>query len=233
MIRRGEAEGIDGNRYYGYETDLYEMVRRNMLRHHLVPEEANVHMIRGLFEVALYPPASVALAHLDGDWYESTRTCLERIEPRLVPEGRLEPSSTTTTHGRAHVVPLTSISPISVIVMNLFKCLVCTLSNAKGICAHSSGDKIEGVGSAMKYASLRYPSASNLGDEIQSLATEQHLPRVDVRLDRDSLCLFKASEPHILVMQGWFSHSPQTCFPPSSSIVPVFIGFHLENYDHE
>jgi hypothetical protein len=31
----------------------------------------------------------VALAHLDGDWYESTRTCLTRIAPRLVPGGRI------------------------------------------------------------------------------------------------------------------------------------------------
>jgi hypothetical protein len=27
----------------------------------------------------------VALAHLDGDWYASTMTCLRQIAPRLVP----------------------------------------------------------------------------------------------------------------------------------------------------
>jgi asparagine synthase (glutamine-hydrolysing) len=31
----------------------------------------------------------VALAHLDGDWYESIMTCLQRIEPHLVPRGVL------------------------------------------------------------------------------------------------------------------------------------------------
>ena len=31
----------------------------------------------------------VALAHVDGDWYESVMTCLERIAPYLVPEGRI------------------------------------------------------------------------------------------------------------------------------------------------
>ena len=30
----------------------------------------------------------VALAHLDCDWYESLMTCLEQIEPHLIPGGR-------------------------------------------------------------------------------------------------------------------------------------------------
>jgi asparagine synthase (glutamine-hydrolysing) len=29
------------------------------------------------------------VAHVDGDWYESTMTCLERIFPRVVPGGRI------------------------------------------------------------------------------------------------------------------------------------------------
>ena len=31
----------------------------------------------------------LALAHVDCDWYDSVRTCLERIVPRLVPGGVL------------------------------------------------------------------------------------------------------------------------------------------------
>jgi asparagine synthase (glutamine-hydrolysing) len=31
----------------------------------------------------------VAFAHLDGDWYESTMTCLTRIAPLLSPGGRI------------------------------------------------------------------------------------------------------------------------------------------------
>jgi predicted O-methyltransferase YrrM len=31
----------------------------------------------------------IALAHIDGDWYESVKTCLERIEPHLVSGGVL------------------------------------------------------------------------------------------------------------------------------------------------
>jgi hypothetical protein len=77
------------------------------------------------------------------------------------------------------------------------------------------------------YASLRYDLSGNLGDEIQTIATEQHLPRVDVRIDRDSLASFESNEPHVVILQGWFSIAPEQCFPPSSAIVPVFIGFHL------
>jgi asparagine synthase (glutamine-hydrolysing) len=31
----------------------------------------------------------VALAHVDGDWYDSVMTCLQRIEPRLTQGGVL------------------------------------------------------------------------------------------------------------------------------------------------
>lgn len=82
----------------------------------------------------------------------------------------------------------------------------------------------------MKYASLKYDLSVNLGDEIQTLATEQLLPRVDVRVDRDSLASFQADEPHVVVFQGWFSMAPEDCFPPSEAIVPVFVGFHISRF---
>lgn len=79
----------------------------------------------------------------------------------------------------------------------------------------------------MRYASFKYDRSRNLGDEIQTLATEQHLPRVDTRIDRDSLASFESDEKHVVIFQGWFSMSPDECFPPSDAIVPVFIGFHV------
>ena len=51
--------------------------------------EHNVELIQGLFEDTIELDEPVALAHLDGDWYESTMTCLERIAPLLVPGGRI------------------------------------------------------------------------------------------------------------------------------------------------
>jgi hypothetical protein len=48
-----------------------------------------VELIQGLFQETIEGDDPVALAHLDGDWYESTKVCLERIAPRLSPGGRI------------------------------------------------------------------------------------------------------------------------------------------------
>ena len=83
----------------------------------------------------------------------------------------------------------------------------------------------------IKYCSLRY-STPNIGDEIQSLAFERFLPRVDERLDRDFLNdVPDEGEKRILIMNGWFTHRPQN-WPPSAAIKPIFIGFHI-TYHHD
>lgn len=81
----------------------------------------------------------------------------------------------------------------------------------------------------MKYASLRYPLSCNLGDEVQAIATEQFLPTVDAYLDRDGLANADLGTPHLLVLQGWFSHNPEGTFPLHPSIIPVFFGFHASS----
>jgi Macrocin-O-methyltransferase (TylF) len=83
-IRAGESEGIRGHRYYGYEDDPYETVKRNFTRLGRPIDAHNVQLISGLFQETLRPSEPVALAHIDSDWYESVRTCLERIAPHLV-----------------------------------------------------------------------------------------------------------------------------------------------------
>lgn len=83
VIRNGRAAGIGGDRYYGYEEDLLGKVADSFRRHGFPPERHNVHLVKGLFQDTLHPAGPVALAHLDGDWYESVMTCLRRIEPRL------------------------------------------------------------------------------------------------------------------------------------------------------
>jgi len=88
-ILSGHSPGIDGNTYYGYEDNLLAQVRDNFKRYRISPEDSNVHLVQGLFQDTLRVEEPVALAHLDGDWYESTMVCLERIEPFLVPGGAL------------------------------------------------------------------------------------------------------------------------------------------------
>ena len=88
-ITGGEARGPGGGTYYGYRDDLYTEVTESFARHGVPVAERSVELIKGLFEDTIEGDEPVALAHLDGDWYESTMTCLTRIAPRLVPGRRI------------------------------------------------------------------------------------------------------------------------------------------------
>jgi len=73
---------------------------------------------------------------------------------------------------------------------------------------------------------LTYPT-NNLGDEIQSIAARQFLPRVDLYIDREyDLDKVKSEIPIKLIMNGWFKHNVSS-WPPSPSIRPLFISFHI------
>ncbi len=48
-------------------------------------ELARVSLHKGLFEDTLHPAGPVAFAHIDCDWYEPVKLCLERLHPRLEP----------------------------------------------------------------------------------------------------------------------------------------------------
>lgn len=88
-IAAGEAQGRNGKEYYGYVENLRAEVERSFARYGLPAEESKVTLHEGLFEDTLHPEGPVALAHLDGDWYGSVMTCLERISPLLSPGGVL------------------------------------------------------------------------------------------------------------------------------------------------
>jgi predicted O-methyltransferase YrrM len=88
-IAGGEAKGVGGDTYYGYRDDLYEEVKESFGRLGVPVEDHNVELVQGLFEDTIDLDEPVAFAHLDGDWYESTMTCLQRIAPLLTPGGRI------------------------------------------------------------------------------------------------------------------------------------------------
>ena len=89
VIKSGQSEGLGGRTYYGYVDNLYDVVVENFRRHEVPIAERNVHLVRGLFQDTMHLDEPVALAHIDGDWYRSVMTCLERLVPRLVPGGTL------------------------------------------------------------------------------------------------------------------------------------------------
>lgn len=79
----GKATGIGGEKYYGYENDLLKKVKESFRDFGLDPVACNIHFHQGLFEDTIRSDGPVALAHIDGDWYESVRVCLDRLAPSL------------------------------------------------------------------------------------------------------------------------------------------------------
>lgn len=77
-----------------------------------------------------------------------------------------------------------------------------------------------------KYAILKY-NTSNLGDEIQSIAAMQFLPRVDYYLDRDSLGNYRFDEKVKIISNGWFKHKPKEWPEVDKNLNPLIISIHL------
>jgi asparagine synthase (glutamine-hydrolysing) len=89
VVASGRAEGIRGDGYYGYRSDVFGEVTESFGRHGIDLATENVHLVRGLLQQTLDLRQPIALAHIDCDRYDSVKTCLERIVPYLVPGGRL------------------------------------------------------------------------------------------------------------------------------------------------
>lgn len=88
-IKAGRSKGLGNDTYYGYEEDLLQIVRDNFEQHDVEPTGHHVQFLKGLFQDTMQLDEPVALAHIDGDWYDSVMTCLERIVPNLHIGGRL------------------------------------------------------------------------------------------------------------------------------------------------
>jgi asparagine synthase (glutamine-hydrolysing) len=88
-ISSGKSSGIDGDKYYGYENDLYSIVQANLHEFGISPSDARVTLIKGLLQDTLHIEEPIAFAHIDVDWYDPVLTCLSRISPRLVKGGSI------------------------------------------------------------------------------------------------------------------------------------------------
>jgi asparagine synthase (glutamine-hydrolysing) len=88
-ITSGNAKGLGGDTYYGYRSDLLAEVRDQFAAFGCPVRNSNVHLVAGLFEDTVRPTGPIAVGHIDGDWYESVRVCLERLWPFVVRGGVL------------------------------------------------------------------------------------------------------------------------------------------------
>lgn len=89
MIVEGKSQGIGNDTYYGYEDNLYARVQDNFTSFGIDCERESVSLIKGLLQQTMDIREPVALAHIDVDWYEPVKTCMERIFPRLAVGGHL------------------------------------------------------------------------------------------------------------------------------------------------
>jgi hypothetical protein len=89
IIASGNAKGFRGDTYYGYQGELRDKVEATFVRFGYPLGENNIVLVQGLFQDTIRPEGPVALGHIDGDWYESVKVCLERMWPALSPGGVL------------------------------------------------------------------------------------------------------------------------------------------------
>lgn len=88
-IVEGKSTGIGGDKYYGYEKNLYEIVQSNLKSFDIDCEAGNISLIQGLLQETMNIDQPVAFAHVDVDWYDPVKACLERVFPNLVAGGSL------------------------------------------------------------------------------------------------------------------------------------------------
>jgi O-methyltransferase len=88
-IASGQSKGIGGDGYYGYRDDLYGDVVATFERHGLAVDGRQIALVKGLFEETWPAEGSqtVAFAHIDCDWYDPVKFCLESVAERLSPGG--------------------------------------------------------------------------------------------------------------------------------------------------
>lgn len=83
-----------------------------------------------------------------------------------------------------------------------------------------------------KFALLSY-TTNNLGDEIQSIAARQFLPRADLLVDRDDWTRYPPGSDgeFKIILNGWFTHDPGK-WPPPGFLRPLLISMHISRERH-
>ncbi len=85
----------------------------------------------------------------------------------------------------------------------------------------------------VKYGVVLYQDTDNIGDDIQTYAAYQFLPRVDYVIDRERLSSFVPEHDQEVVkviMNGWYNHHKYS-FLPSPYIDPLLISMHFSSND--
>lgn len=78
-----------------------------------------------------------------------------------------------------------------------------------------------------EYGKNKYFVDVNFGDEIQSIAASNFLPKIDYFIDRENITeKIDINDKIKLIMNGWYMHN-QEQWPPADNIVPLLISMHI------
>jgi Macrocin-O-methyltransferase (TylF) len=88
-IASGKSSGIGGDCYYGYQDNLLKTVQENFQLFGFDTQAINMRFFPGLLGDTLNVNLPVAFAHIDVDWHDPVRICLERIFPHLIIGGSI------------------------------------------------------------------------------------------------------------------------------------------------
>lgn len=80
----------------------------------------------------------------------------------------------------------------------------------------------------MKYAIYR-GTATNIGEEIQSIAAERFLPSVDYYITKEQMGHFWSEEKTKLIMNAWYMERAAE-FPPRDCVEPLLVSMHFSSH---
>jgi asparagine synthase (glutamine-hydrolysing) len=89
VIVTGRSKGINGDKYYDYRNNLYEVVCRNLSVFGIDVARQSISLVKGLIQDTMILDEPIAFAHIDVDWYEPVMISLQRIWPLLVSGGSI------------------------------------------------------------------------------------------------------------------------------------------------
>jgi asparagine synthase (glutamine-hydrolysing) len=85
----GRVEGTVNRNYVDHAQDLLAFTRKNMAQAGIDPEAERVVFVKGLYEDTLHVDGPIAFAHIDCDWYDSVKLCIDRLADHMSPGGIL------------------------------------------------------------------------------------------------------------------------------------------------
>jgi asparagine synthase (glutamine-hydrolysing) len=91
IIVSGQSKGLGGDVYYGYREDLYSEVQASFARHGAPVDNRLITLHKGLFEDTWKGAGvqRISLVHVDCDWYDPVKFCLEACADRMSVGGQI------------------------------------------------------------------------------------------------------------------------------------------------